>query len=96
MFAVVVTFKIKAGMIDKFMPLMLENARASLRDEPGCHQFDVCTDEAQPDSVFLYELYSDLAAFEAHQQTPHFQQFGKTGGPMVEAKDVRTFAQVHR
>lgn len=96
MFAVVVTFKIKAGMINQFMPLMLENARASLRDEPGCHQFDVCTDGAQPDSVFLYEVYSNLAAFEAHQQTPHFQQFGKTGGSMIESKDVRTFGQVHR
>ncbi|GKX36152.1 MAG: hypothetical protein MnENMB40S_37700 [Rhizobiaceae bacterium MnEN-MB40S] len=96
MFAVVVTFKIKAGRINQFMPLMLENARASLRNEPGCHQFDVCTDEAQPDSVFLYELYSNLAAFEAHQRMPHYQQFGTDGGPMIEAKDVRTFATVHQ
>ncbi|MGB7206807.1 MAG: putative quinol monooxygenase [Anderseniella sp.] len=96
MFAVVVTFEIRTGMINEFMPVMLENARASLRDEPDCHQFDVCTDEKQPDSVFLYELYSDLAAFEAHQLTPHFHQFNKAGGPMIEAKEVRTFAQVHQ
>lgn len=96
MFAVVVTFKIKAGMNKDFMPLMLENAQASLRNEPDCHQFDVCTDDALPDSVFLYELYSDLAGFEAHQQTPHFQHFGKVAGPMIDAKDVRTFARVHQ
>ena len=96
MFAVVVSFKIKDGMIERFMPLILENARASRQNEPGCHQFDVCTDDAQPGSVFLYETYSDLAAFEAHQQTEHFKQFGATGGPMIESKDLRTFAQVHQ
>lgn len=96
MFAVVVTFKVKAGMIIEFMPLMLENARASLRDEPDCHQFDVCTDEAQTDSVFLYEIYADLAAFEVHRQTPHFKQFEKVAGAMIEAKDVRTFTRVHQ
>ena len=96
MFAVVVTFKIKPGMINQFMPLILENARASQQNEPGCHQFDVCTDEAQPDSVFLYETYTDLAAFEAHQQTEHYKQFGQTGGSMIESKDLRTFAQVHQ
>ncbi|MDF1610201.1 putative quinol monooxygenase [Hoeflea sp. YIM 152468] len=96
MFAVVVTFKIKAGMINEFMPLMLENAQASLRDEPACHQFDVCTDAAQPDSVFLYEIYSDLAGFDAHRQTPHFKKFDAAVSQMIESKDVRTFARVHQ
>jgi autoinducer 2-degrading protein len=96
MFAVVVTFTIKSGLMDKFMPLMLENARASVANEPDCHQFDVCTDEAQPDSVFLYEIYSDLAGFDAHRQTPHFKRFDAAVSAMIETKDVRTFSTVHQ
>ena len=96
MFAVVVTFKIKTGQMDQFMPLMLENARASVADEPECHQFDVCTDAAQSDSVFLYEVYSDLAGFDAHRQTPHYKRFDNAVGAMIEDKDVRTFDTVHQ
>ena len=96
MFAVVVTFKIKVGQMNQFMPLMLENARASVADEPECHQFDVCTDPEQPDTVFLYELYTDLAGFEVHRQTPHFNRFDSAAGAMIEHKDVRTFATVHQ
>ncbi|WP_412051407.1 putative quinol monooxygenase [Hoeflea sp. Naph1] len=96
MFAVVVTFKIKPGQMAQFLPLILENGRASRETETGCHQFDVCHDEALPDTVFLYEVYSDLAAFDTHRATPHFQKFGEAGGQMIEAKEVRTFAHVHR
>ena len=62
MYAVCVTFQIAEGAMADFLPLMLENAAASLKGEPGCHQFDVCRDG---DEVFLYELYTDAAAFEA-------------------------------
>lgn len=96
MFAVVVTFKIKAGQMDQFMPLMLENARASVAGEPECHQFDVCTDAEQPDSVLLYEVYSDLAGFDAHRQTSHYKRFDNAVGAMIEEKDVRTFDTVHQ
>lgn len=96
MFAVVVTFKIKAGQMNQFMPLMLENARASVADEPACHQFDVCTDADQPGTVFLYEVYSDLAGFDAHCQTSHYKRFDRAVGAMIEDKDVRTFATVHQ
>lgn len=95
MFAVIVTFEIKPEMIEAFLPLMYENAAASLRDEPGCHRFDVCTDPARPGDVFLYELYTDLAAFDAHRDTPHFRTFERGGGPMIAAKDVRTYETVY-
>ena len=42
MYVIIVDFKIKSDRLADFLPLMQENATASLRDEPGCHQFDVC------------------------------------------------------
>ncbi|WP_299964135.1 putative quinol monooxygenase [uncultured Roseobacter sp.] len=94
MFAVVVTFQIKPEHITDFMPLMLQNAQTSRREEPGCHQFDVATSPDRPGEVFLYELYDDEAAFEAHLKTTHFKTFDEKTAPMIAAKTVITYAEV--
>jgi quinol monooxygenase YgiN len=94
MFAVTVLFQIEAGQMDAFMPLMIDNARASIRLEPGCRQFDVCADPARPQDIFLYEIYDDEAAFKAHLQTAHFLSFDAKVASMVTDKTVLTFKQV--
>ncbi|CTQ52849.1 Autoinducer 2-degrading protein LsrG [Roseibium album] len=94
MYAVTVLFKINEGRQDEFLPLMIENAKLSLKDEPGCRQFDVCTDPARPGDVFLYEIYDDAAAFQAHLQTPHFKSFDANVSDMIAAKTVGTYAEV--
>ena len=48
MLIVVVEFIIDPERLAEFMPLMLNNARTSLAEEPGCHQFDVCASEEAP------------------------------------------------
>lgn len=94
MFAVVVTFQIAEGAMAAFLPAMTENAKTSLAQEAGCHRFDVCTDADRPNEVFLYELYTDRAAFDAHLASAHFKSFGEQAAPLVTAKDVRTYAMV--
>ncbi|MCR8726063.1 putative quinol monooxygenase [Frigidibacter sp. ROC022] len=96
MFAVVVTFQIVPGQMPAFLPLMLANARASLTAEDGCHQFDVATDPERPDEVFLYELYTDKAAFDAHLDSPHFAEFNAGTAAMIAGKTVATYAQVQQ
>ncbi|UES45727.1 putative quinol monooxygenase [Roseibium aggregatum] len=94
MYAVTVVFQIKAEAVEDFLPLMIANAEASLKDEPGCRQFDVCTDPDRPGDVFLYELYDDADAFQAHLQTPHFKSFDAKVARMIAQKTVRTYAKV--
>ncbi len=94
MLAVVVTFQIKPERIEDFMPLMRDNANASLNREAGCHQFDICTDRQRPNEVFLYELYSDSAAFDAHLQSPHYHEFDAGTADMIEEKRVLTYEKV--
>ncbi|MEL6689265.1 MAG: putative quinol monooxygenase [Pseudomonadota bacterium] len=94
MFAVVVTFQLKAGQMADFVPLMEKNAATSLAQEPGCTRFDVCSDPERPDEVFLYELYDDRAAFDDHLQSAHFKAFDAAVGEMIAAKDIRTYATV--
>lgn len=94
MFVIVVDFKIRPERLAQFMPLMLENARASRETEPGCRVFDVCVDPKDKTTVFLYEVYDDRAAFDAHLATSHFKRFDAAVAPMVASKAVRALARL--
>ena len=94
MYVVLVDFKVKPERLKDFMPLMLENARASRETEPCCRQFDVCVDPADRTQVFLYEVYDDRKAFDAHLATLHFKQFDPAVAPMVASKAVRMLERV--
>ncbi len=94
MFVVTVNFKIKSGREEVFRTAVQDQARNSLRLEPDCQQFDVCLNPDAPGEVFLYEVYKDAAAFEAHRQTDHFAGFGARVNEMVEEKTARTWERV--
>lgn len=93
-YAVTVTFQINPDQFEDFMPLMLANAELSHLEEDGCHQFDVATDPAHPNEVFLYEIYEDRAAFDAHLASDHFKAFDAAVAPMIASKTVRTYEEV--
>ena len=94
MYVIIVDFEILPERLEAFLPLMQANAAASLRDEPGCRQFDVCQDPQDPHRIFLYELYDDRAAFEAHLQTPHFTNFDAATADMLVSKTVRPMTRL--
>ena len=77
-FALVVHVQIKPDAVERFMPLALENAKATRETEPGCRQFDVLVDPSDATKVVYYEIYDSEAAFQAHQQTPHFKKYIET------------------
>jgi quinol monooxygenase YgiN len=87
-YVVMVEFRLKPGMSERFRRLISENARASVRDEPGCRQFDVVVPDGEPESIVLYEIYDDAAAFAAHMKTPHFAQFDRDSAALVASKKV--------
>jgi len=93
-YVVTVGFVVKAAHVEDFRTAMIENARTSRADEPGCRQFDVCIDPARPNAVFLYERYDDRAAFEAHLASTHFKTFDALVAPWLEGKTVATYLRV--
>ncbi len=96
MFVVTVLFRLVPGVCDRFLPLIAANAARSLADEPGCRQFDICTDPSRPDQVFLYEVYDSQEAFADHLTRPHFHAFEAAAQGMVAEKTVATYAQVRQ
>jgi (4S)-4-hydroxy-5-phosphonooxypentane-2,3-dione isomerase len=87
-YVVTVEFDIDPAQLAAFMPWMSESAKASLRDEKGCRHFDVCRPRDVPNRVFLYEIYDDEAAFQAHLQTDHFKAFAAATKDMITARKI--------
>ncbi|WP_135076455.1 putative quinol monooxygenase [Terasakiella sp. SH-1] len=89
MFVVLVDFVIKKGCEEQFNHAMLEQAENSLSQEVDCHQFDVCRNPDNPQEFFLYELYTDHAAFDVHLASEHFIAFDQCVSAWIENKEVR-------
>ena len=93
MLVVTVVFEPKPEHAQAFRAAMLDNARASRETEPGCRQFDVCVDPATG-TLFLYELYDDRAAFDAHMRAAHFLAFDAKVRDWVARKDVKIYERI--
>lgn len=94
MYVVIVDFEIVPGCEAQFRAAILANARDSLANESGCRQFDVCTSPDDPARIFLYEIYADKAAFDAHLVTPHFVEFNARSAAWTAGKTVRFLERV--
>ena len=88
MYVIVAPIQIKEGHKAEFIEAMLGDARGSVNDEPGCLRFDVIQDGAEPNRIWLYEVYVDAAAFQAHTQTPHFLKWRDTVKDWMDDRPV--------
>jgi (4S)-4-hydroxy-5-phosphonooxypentane-2,3-dione isomerase len=78
---------------EKFKAAILENAAASVT-ERGCRQFDVLFEENDRHHVFLYEVYDDAAALDAHRATAHFKKYWEITEPMIARRVARHMSPI--
>jgi quinol monooxygenase YgiN len=67
--------QIKPEHAREFLQVMTANAAAS-REEEGCLRFDLLRDESDASKFMTYEVFSSLAALEAHKANPHVAAWG--------------------
>jgi len=94
-FVVTVAIQVIPAQWDVFMPLLMRNAATSMALEDKCLHFDVCTNPDSLNKVFLYEAYTDEAAFDAHLASKHFKDFDTLTRQMISAKEVATYSKVN-
>jgi quinol monooxygenase YgiN len=70
-------FTAKPGQGDAVAKLLL-GLTELVRAEPGCVIFDPHRREAAPNEFFVYEVYRDAAAFQAHISAPYGATFNAT------------------
>ena len=76
----------RPGLADAFRERIVELVR-QVRREPGCVTFTAYEARDTPGRFYLYEIYTDAAAFDTHLKTDHVHAFISaipelsTGGP---------------
>jgi len=90
-YVVVAEFQALARREQAFLELIERQARASLREEPGCLLFDVCIDPARPGAVLVYEIYRDAGAYADHRAHPRHPVFLREARRLVRLFDGQVF-----
>lgn len=88
MYCIIVKTQLKPGQREAFLAAMLPNAEASVRDEPGCHVFDVLEDRDNPELFHLYEIYTDEQALAEHKTTAHYKASREVVTPLIAEQSV--------
>lgn len=77
----------------KYLEAIKENAANAVK-EPGCREFNITVLANNPNHVFLFEVYDNEAALEAHRQTPHFKKYQAATQGMVADRNVRALSVI--
>lgn len=82
------------GQVDAYLAALKENGAAAVKEEPGCHEFNITVSQKDPNHVFIFEVYENTAAFEAHRATAHFKKYAATTKDMVAKRDPHPLTAV--
>ncbi|MDA0241281.1 MAG: putative quinol monooxygenase [Proteobacteria bacterium] len=93
-FAAFVKIDVKPGTREAFKDLVLDNARCSVRDEPGCIQFDIMESDEDENAFYAFEVYEDEAALEAHRATEHSKRFKAAANKMMITNEMTRCWQI--
>ncbi len=77
----------------KFLEAIKENGANAVK-ESGCREFNITVLANNPNHVFLYEVYDNAAALDAHRQTEHFKKFQATTANMIVDRNVRPMSLI--
>lgn len=87
-YVILVEFSVQRGKEGVFEQHIVENAEASIKEEPGCLVFDVLHNAKGEYPFVLYEVYENKEAFEAHKASSHFARFDEAVRSIVTDKRV--------
>jgi quinol monooxygenase YgiN len=88
MLVVIAQYRAKPGSGDD-VAAVLALHRPRTAAEPGCRAFIVNRSREDTDRFVLYEQYDDEAAFQAHRESRHFQEY--IAGRVVPLLDERSW-----
>lgn len=91
MITVIAHYRTSADEADQVRDLLARHSAAS-EAESGCRRFSAHQDADDPTRFALYEVYDDMAAFDAHRQSPHFKaNIENTLAPLLLERTWRVY-----
>ena len=83
MFIVHVFVHVKDDQVDAFKAATIENARASIAEEPGFARFDIIQQRDDARCFVLVEVYRTEDDPARHKDTAHYQKWRDTVADMM-------------
>ncbi|GAA3245196.1 putative quinol monooxygenase [Nonomuraea helvata] len=84
MYGALVRLVLKPGKRAEFLEFARWNIQVVRDSEPGTLRHDLWEVETEPDVVYVYEVYTDEAAFERHIENEPVRKFGEIMNDLVE------------
>ena len=90
-----VDYEISPVELEKFIEALKENGAATIK-EPGCLQFDFSQSATNPNQIFIYEVYENETAVQAHRNSDHFKKYVAATKDMAVNRQIRPMVSVVR
>ena len=74
MIIVLARFEMQKGKEDNALKAIQSMADDVKAQEPGCIVYAVSRGQVNAQEIYIYEVYADEGAFQAHRQTPHMRE----------------------
>ena len=81
-----VSVTVKPGQNDAFRAVVMPEMAQSMKVEPGVLAIYAATAQNNPSQWYFFEVYADEAAYQAHRQSPHFQDYLKRTSELLQDK----------
>jgi (4S)-4-hydroxy-5-phosphonooxypentane-2,3-dione isomerase len=86
--AVIVKYRVRPSRMNEFLSLLRAHIGRTKATEPGCVQFDLLMPHRQVDTVHLYEVYADEAAFNFHNSSQTLADYKAKSEPLLLERSV--------
>ena len=69
--------------------LLTEMQNQTIENEEGCIAYDILLNEEEPDTIYLYECYENMAALDVHNNASYFKEIvSKKLSPLIKDKKI--------
>jgi quinol monooxygenase YgiN len=80
--------RIDPSQVESFKTLAREHVAAAAASEPGLLALHAVAEKAQPERVYVFEMYKDESAYRAHLASPHYKKFADDMGRMATERKL--------
>jgi (4S)-4-hydroxy-5-phosphonooxypentane-2,3-dione isomerase len=87
----VVDIDIQPGQVDKFLAALKLDGLAAMQ-EPGCHEFNISVSQNDPNHVFIFEIYDNAAALDAHRN--HVRDITAGVKDLIVKSEIRPMSSI--
>jgi (4S)-4-hydroxy-5-phosphonooxypentane-2,3-dione isomerase len=89
-----VNIDVVPGQVENYLAAIKEVGAAAIKTEPGCSEFNITVSQKDPNHLFIFEVYDNAAAFDAHLKSDHYKKYAAAAKDIVAKREVHPLSSV--